>query len=104
MVNTAPRIENFRAEAAPGGAKITLDALSASAYIDRARYSVDAGEWFVAFPVDLLSDAPKESYSFNVTGLAPGEHTIAVQIADRFDNTTVAKVNFTVAVAGAAAK
>jgi hypothetical protein len=50
----------------------------------------------VVFPVGLLSDAPHESYSFSVSGLAPGEHTIAVQIADRFDNTSVAKVNFTV--------
>jgi hypothetical protein len=98
--NTAPRIENLRAESAPGGAKVTFDGVSASAVIDHARYSIDAGDWFVVFPVDLLSDAPKESYSFAVTGLAPGEHTIAVQIADRFDNTSVAKVNFTVPASG----
>jgi hypothetical protein len=94
--NTAPRIENLRAEAATGGAKITFDGVSASIAIDHARYSVDAGEWFVAFPVGLLSDSPRESYSFNMSGLAPGEHTVAVQIADRFDNVSVAKVNFTV--------
>ena len=94
--NTTPRIENLRAEAVAGGAKVSFDGVSSSIAIDHARYSVDAGEWFVVFPVGLLSDAPRESYSFSVSGLAPGEHTIAVQIADRFDNTSVAKVNFTV--------
>ncbi len=94
--NTAPQIDALRAEAMPGGAKVTFDGLSSSIAIDHARYSVDAGEWYIVFPVGLLSDAPKESYSFTVTGLAPGEHTVAVQIADRFDNTSVAKINFTV--------
>jgi hypothetical protein len=29
-------------------------------------------------------------------GLSVGEHTLAVQVADRFDNTTTAKFTFTV--------
>jgi hypothetical protein len=94
--NTAPRIEDLRAESVAAGAKVAFDGVSSSIAIDHARYSVDAGDWFVVFPVGLLSDAPRESYSFSVAGLAPGEHTIAVQIADRFDNVAVAKVNFTV--------
>ncbi len=97
--NTAPRIEALRAEGTPGGAKVTFDGISSSIAIDHARYSVDAGEWYIVFPVGLLSDAPKESYSFTVSGLAPGGHTVAVQISDRFDNTSVAKVNFTVPAA-----
>jgi hypothetical protein len=34
--------------------------------------------------------------------VAPGEHTIAVQVTDRFDNTTAQKVTFTVPLARAA--
>jgi hypothetical protein len=83
----------------PGGVKVTFEGISSAVAIDHARYSVDAGEWYIVFPVGLLSDSPKESYSFTVSGLTPGEHTIAVQIADRFDNTSVAKVNFTVPTA-----
>ena len=100
--NTAPQVQGLRADAMAGGARITFQGVSTSGVIDHARYSTDAGEWFVVFPEGLLSDAPKESYSFSVSGLAPGEHTIAVQVADRFDNTSVAKVNFT--VPGGAAK
>ncbi len=49
----------------------------------------------IVFPEGLLSDAPKESYQISVNGLAPGEHTVAVQVADRFDNSAAAKVTFT---------
>jgi hypothetical protein len=102
--NTAPQVQGLRADAVAGGAKVSFQGVSNSGAIDRARYSVDAGEWFVVFPEGLLSDSPKEAYSFSVSGLAPGEHTIAVQVADRFDNTSVAKVNFTVPGASGAAK
>ncbi len=94
--NTPPRVENLRADATPGGAKVTFEGISSSGTIARAQYSVDAGDWLVVFPVGLLSDAPKESYQLQLTGIASGEHTIAVQIADRFENTAAAKVTFTV--------
>ena len=95
--NTPPRVENLRAEATAGGAKVTFEGISSTGTVARAQYSVDAGDWLVAFPTGLLSDAPKESYELQLAGLAAGEHTIAVQIADRFENTAAAKVTFTVA-------
>ena len=94
--NTPPSIQNLRAVAAAATtAKITFEAASPSSAIARARYSVDAGDWMIVFPEGLLSDAPKESYQILITGLAPGEHTVAVQVADRFDNSAAAKVTFT---------
>ena len=96
ICNTPPRIENLRAEARSPVASVTFEALSASAAIARAQYSLDAGEWHVVFPVGLLSDSPKESYRIDFSGLAPGEHTVAVQVADRSENSTAAKVTFNV--------
>jgi len=94
--NTSPSIENLRALASSvTTVKVTFEASSSSSAIERARYSVDAGDWMIVFPEGLLSDAPKESYQFSVHGLAPGEHTVAVQIVDRFDNSAAAKVTFT---------
>jgi outer membrane protein assembly factor BamB len=93
--NTPPRIENLRADTNGPVAKITFDGASSALIIAGAQYSVDAGDWLVMFPVGGLSDAPKESYQVEIPGLAPGEHTVAVQISDRFDNTTAAKVTFT---------
>src|SRR5271155_4708664 len=94
--NTPPRIENLRADSGGSPAKITFDGVSSGLAITRAQYSVDAGDWLVAFPASGLSDGPKENYQIELPGLAPGPHTIAVQISDRFDNTTAAQVAFTV--------
>jgi len=101
VANTPPRIENLRASFdGPNSAKASFDASSASSALARAQYSVDAGDWQTVFPVGLLSDAPRESYSIEIPGLPAGEHTIAVQITDRFANTTSAKVTFTVQTPG----
>src|SRR5271155_1015758 len=95
--NTPPRIENLRADTGGPAVKITFEGVSSGLAITRAQYSVDAGEWFIVFPASGLSDGPKENYQIELPGLAPGAHTIAVQISDRFDNTTAAQVTFTVA-------
>jgi len=94
--NASPRIENLRAESKPGGAQVTFDGISSSVSIDHARYSVDAGDWQVVFPRrTALRCAQGKLFIFTLRPAA-GEHTVAVQIADRFDNSAAAKMNFTV--------
>ncbi|MGH9747872.1 MAG: hypothetical protein ACRD59_17395 [Candidatus Acidiferrales bacterium] len=95
IANTPPRIENLRAESKSPAAKISFEAASSSTAIERAQYSLDAGDWTIVFPVGLLSDAPKENYQIQLSGLDPGEHTIAVQVSDRYGNTAAAKITFT---------
>jgi hypothetical protein len=101
VVNTPPRIENLRAGSGLLRSKASFDAVSASGPISRAQFSIDAGDWQIIFPTGLLSDALKGSYSIELPGLPPGEHTLAVQVSDRFDNTAAAKVTFTVQARGA---
>ena len=96
VANTPPRIEDLRAGAGLLNTKASFDAIAASGAIARAAYSIDAGEWQMIFPTDVLSDAPKESYFMQLPGLPPGEHTLAVQVADDFNNTATAKTTFTV--------
>ncbi|HEY0704701.1 MAG TPA: hypothetical protein VGD60_18145 [Candidatus Acidoferrales bacterium] len=97
IANTPPRIENLRADGTGGDAvKVTFDGISPAVTIARAQYSVDAGDWLTVFPVGILSDAPKESYALALSGLAPGQHIISVQVFDRYDNSTAAKVLFSV--------
>jgi hypothetical protein len=95
--NTPPRVENLRADTSAAAAKITFEGISSGLAITRAQYSVDAGDWLIVFPASGLSDGPKESYQVELPGLTLGPHTIAVQIFDRFENTTTAQVSFTVA-------
>jgi WD40 repeat protein len=97
IANTPPRIENLRADVSHDPVRVSFDGISPSVSIGHAQYSVDAGDWFTVFPVGVLSDAPKESYQIQLAGLGPGQHIISVQVADRYENTTAAKVMFTVA-------
>ena len=96
VANTPPRVADFKAAAHEDGADISFSALGSSGSIARAEYSVDSADWQVVFPVGLLSDAPKESYAFKLTGLSSGEHTIAVRISDQYENSAAAKVTFDV--------
>jgi sugar lactone lactonase YvrE len=101
VANTPPRIENLRAGSGVLNTRASLDAISSSDPIARAEYSVDAGEWQVVFPADVLSDAPNESYAIQLPGLPPGEHVLAVRVVDRARNVTAAEVTFTVQPHGA---
>jgi WD40 repeat protein len=96
VANTPPRIENLRAGSGLLNTKASFDAVAASGAVARAEYSIDAGEWQLIFPTDALSDAPKESYFVQLPGLPPGEHTLAVQVTDDFNNTATAKTTFRV--------
>jgi WD40 repeat protein len=96
VANTPPRIENLQASPGTRNTKASFDAIAASSAIARAQYSIDAGDWHLIFPTGILSDAPKETYSVELSGLPPGEHTVAVQVADDFNNTATAKTTFTV--------
>jgi hypothetical protein len=96
VANTPPQIVNLRAGSGLLNTKASFDATSSSGAIARAQYSIDSGDWKILFPADLLSDSPKESYYLQLPGLPPGEHTLAVQVTDQFDNTAAAKVTFTV--------
>ncbi len=94
--NTPPVIEKLSAQAASPEVRVRFEARDSSSDIARAEYSLDGGEWTILFPVGRLADAPQESYELVLKGLAAGEHTVAVRVFDRFENTTSAKTTFTV--------
>jgi hypothetical protein len=99
--NTPPVIENLRAEPSSNEAQVRFDGRDSASSIARAEYSLDAGDWQTVFPMGRLSDARQESYKIALGKLSPGEHTIAVQVYDRFDNSAAAKVTFTIAARAA---
>jgi sugar lactone lactonase YvrE len=96
VANTPPRIENLLAGSGLLNTRASFEAVSAYGPIADAQYSIDAGPWHTIFPKGQLSDAPKETYYIEIPGLPNGEHTIAVRVTDRFDNTAAAKTGFTV--------
>jgi hypothetical protein len=101
--NMPPSLENLQgvaADSAGGAAIIRFTARDSASDIARAEYSLDAGEWTLVYPDGRLSDSPIEHYDFTLKGLAPGEHTIAVRVYDRFENMTTGKVTFRVSAPG----
>jgi hypothetical protein len=100
--NMPPQVDNLRAQASGQSATLSFGATSTSGAIARASYSVDSADWQIVFPVGQLTDAPKESYRWQVTNLSPGEHTVSVRVTDRFGNETAAKTTFTMPGAAAA--
>jgi hypothetical protein len=100
--NTPPAIAQLTAEAAggAGNVRVRFQASDPASSIARAQYSVDADDWTLVFPSGGLSDAPRESYDFQLQKIAPGEHTVTVRVYDQFENVTSAKATVRVLASG----
>ncbi len=89
--NTPPRISGLTAAVSGGRLTARWKATDALNDIKRAEYSLDGGDWTVAAPVSLLSDSLEEDYELTLGQVSPGEHTLAVRVADDYDNEAVEK-------------
>ena len=92
---TPPRIENLTAAVEGAQIHVHFRAEDGFSTIQRAEYSVDAGEWKYVEPVGQLSDAKVEDYDFNVALAAAkdavAEHVVVVRVYDKYDNLGAAK-------------
>ncbi len=90
--NTPPRIIGLGAT--PQGNKIELrwKASDGLSDLDKAEYSVNGGDWLVVEPVTRLTDARELEYLLVIERPAGGECTIAIRVADEYDNEAVEKV------------
>ncbi len=99
--NTPPGIAQLTAQAAGTSAvRVRFQASDPASFIARAEYSLDSNDWALVFPIGGLSDAPRESYDFQLQKLAPGEHTVTVRVYDQFENVTSAKATVRIAAGG----
>ena len=73
---------------------VKFTARDAASSIERAQYSLDGGEWILVAQSAMSATLPK-SATISLSGLSPGEHTIAVRAYDRFENVGSAKITFT---------
>ena len=98
--NTPPAVENLRVDTArasnPGEVTARWEAKDSYSPLSRVEFSVDAGDWRTVYPSDRTSDAPRESYELALRNLEPGEHTLVVRVFDQFENTSSAKITFSV--------
>ena len=91
--NTPPVISGLTASAVNGKQiQVRWKATDALSLIDKAEYSINGVEWTLVDPTTRLTDSREEEYSVMIDRPTPGEQTIAVRVADEYDNQAVAKV------------
>ncbi|MCI0353463.1 MAG: hypothetical protein L0099_00270 [Acidobacteria bacterium] len=89
---TPPRIENLAAVAQSTKARVSFRASDSYSPIQRAEYSLDAGDWQRVEPAGEIADSANESYDFTVPlPSGGGEHVVVVRVYDRFENMGAAK-------------
>jgi hypothetical protein len=89
--NTAPEITGLLGSPTGGKIEVRFHAKDTLSDIEKAEYSINGGEWCVVEPVTRLTDSKEEDYRVTLDR-GTGETTIAVRVADEFENQSVAKV------------
>ncbi|HOQ47526.1 MAG TPA: hypothetical protein PLA43_05835 [Bryobacteraceae bacterium] len=89
--NTPPAITGLTASIVNGNLRVAFRASDALSIIQRAEISVNGGEWTVVDPVTKLSDSRREDYEVVLPAPPGREHTVAVRVADEYENESVAK-------------
>ncbi len=90
--NTPPVISGLAASVEGGKLKVSFKASDALSLIQKAEISVNGGEWTAVDPVTKLSDSREEDYAVMLPGPSGREQTVAVRVADEYENQSVAKV------------
>jgi sugar lactone lactonase YvrE len=90
--NTPPRIMNLVGNESRTKLHATWGAADALSNISKAEYSLDGGDWTLVAPVTGISDSHELSYDLTLDNVPAGEHTLAVRVADDYDNQVIDKV------------
>jgi len=90
--NTPPTIGAIDLESGRDGATLTVSVDDASSPLAAVEVSVDYGEWERVHPGDGMYDGRSEEGRLVLSGLADGEHAVAVRAFDRPGNVGVRRV------------
>ena len=94
--NTQPTISEITATKKNGSFTIAFSVEDNMNYIEEAVFSIDGGDWHIAFPVDEMFDAKREGFSFSTPAdLKDGEHTIIIKITEAAGNVSTKGTVFT---------
>ncbi len=86
--NTPPVIENYYLEKDGETVTLTLQIADKFSALEKVEYTVDSNaEWRGTLPDDSVFDTTEESFTIMIEGLDPGDHVIAVRVADNVGNT-----------------
>jgi hypothetical protein len=87
--NTGPVIRKYSVERSGPVVTLKLQVTDDLSALGSLAYTIDSNaEWKGALPDDLVFDTTDESFTVITEALEPGEHVIALKIADAVGNTT----------------
>ena len=87
--NTGPVIRRYAIEKSGRTATLKLDIADELSVIGKLEYAIDSNaEWKGALPDDGVCDTTEESFTITIDDLEPGEHVLAMRIADDVGNVT----------------
>jgi hypothetical protein len=90
--NTPPTVTVGTVRYSGGSAHIEWEARDAASSLRHCEYSLDAASWVPVEAADGVIDSPHENFVLDLANLSPGEHLVAIRVADSANNTAVAKV------------
>jgi hypothetical protein len=87
--NTGPKIRRYAIEKNGRAATLKLDVADELSVISKLEYTIDSNtDWKGALPEDGVCDTTEESFTIVTDDLEPGEHVLALRIADDVGNVT----------------
>jgi hypothetical protein len=87
--NTGPVIKNESGVANLNIVTLKFEVFDELSAIGQLHYTIDSNaDWIGAVPDDLVYDTTVEDFTIITERLKPGEHIIAIKVADDVGNTT----------------
>jgi hypothetical protein len=88
--NTPPSIAVRQVSMSGTGTTVAFEVRDAHSVVEHVEFSMDAGPWEEAFPVDGASDSLRERYEIKLEGTAAGR--VVIRATDAMNNTGTARV------------
>ncbi len=89
--NTPPDVEVVRQNVTGLTAEVQFSAEDATSPLRSAETSLDGQDWHDILSDDGIVDSPKETFTIQLTHLAPGEHVLVLRAADTSGNIGIGK-------------
>ena len=89
--NTPPEITGFSSVPSGGKIEVRFHAKDALSVLGKVEYSLNGADWVVVEPTTRLTDSSEHDYRIQVDR-GQGETTVAVRVADEYENQATAKI------------
>jgi hypothetical protein len=95
--NTPPVVKKHEIDRSAGSIRLKMTVTDEFSAIGKVEYTIDSdANWMGVLPDDLVYDTTAENFTIIVYDLTPGQHVIALRLADDEGNTAYKSYDFTI--------